>query len=182
MLRVWLASMMVTLCVGHICIISPPQRGALNVTTPGDPSCYHRTPYCGGKPLPAKPTTTFKAGETSTITFQQNLNHWYPPNPGFLDIGLSFSTDPQEEDWNSIVTYNDFPAQDMVQSTVFDVQFVVPERPCTHCIVRARYVSHNPLELDPKNNTEMVFYNCAVRQPAAPFRSVPLFLSQLMCS
>lgn len=56
--------------LGHICILSPHQRGALNVTTPGDPSCYRRTDYCGGVALGA-PLTTYVAGETITLTLQQ---------------------------------------------------------------------------------------------------------------
>jgi hypothetical protein len=155
----------------HICIISPAQRGPLNISTPGDPSCYRRTPYCGGVPLPAHPPTgvSFVAGMPATIRFEQNLNHWYQPNPGFLDIALAHSTDPSEADFVTIATLDDPPLHEMVTTTVFDVEVLMPAKPCAHCILRTRYVSHNPLEIDPKNNTDSIFYNCAdIELTAAP--------------
>ena len=54
----------------HICFVYPTQRGAYNVTTPGDPSCYRRVDYCGGV-APGTPLTKFVAGEVITITLDQ---------------------------------------------------------------------------------------------------------------
>ena len=39
----------------HLCITDPPQRGALNATRSGDPSCDRRQWPCGGLPLPPAP-------------------------------------------------------------------------------------------------------------------------------
>lgn len=97
----------------------------------------------------------------ATIRFEQNLNHWYPPRPGFLDIALSHSTNPSEADFETLATLDDSPLHEMVTTTVFSVEVVMPAKPCAHCILRTRYVSHNPLEIDPKNNTDSIFYNCA---------------------
>ena len=156
---------------GHICILSPPQRGKLSVSVPGDSSCYRRTGYCGGidiMPVQA----TYVAGSTVDITFQQNLNHWYEPNPGFFDIALSYSLKPQDSDFQTLATLSDYPANDMVTQTNFTVSVTFPPKPCEHCILRARYVAHNPDEVDPKNNTDAIFYNCAdialVAAPSTP--------------
>ena len=145
----------------HICIIEPPQRGNLSVTTPGDPSCYRRTNYCGGIPAPRVPTTTLVAGSKSVIKFQQNLNHWYSPNPGYFDVSLAYTLDPTEADFHPLYFQSDFAGMEMVQSTTFNVALEIPDRTCVHCILRARYVSHNPMEIDPKDNTASIFYNCA---------------------
>jgi hypothetical protein len=98
----------------HICILEPPQRGNLSVTTPGDPSCYRRTNYCGGIPAPKAPTTTLVAGSTSVIRFQQNLNHWYPPNPGYLDVSIAHTRNPAEEDFHTLHMQSDFAGMEMV--------------------------------------------------------------------
>jgi hypothetical protein len=37
----------------------------------------------------------------------------------------------------------------------------LPAKATTHAILRARYTSNNPLEVDPANNTAAIFYNCA---------------------
>jgi hypothetical protein len=63
----------------HVCMFSPPQRGAQNMKLdhPGDNSCAHKGPeVCGG--VPAGPVVaSYTAGSMVTIAFQQNLNHFF---------------------------------------------------------------------------------------------------------
>ena len=49
----------------------------------------------------------------------------------------------------------------MVQQNNFTVQVQMPESASPHSVIRVRYVSHAPTEVDPANNTEAIFYNCA---------------------
>jgi hypothetical protein len=49
----------------------------------------------------------------------------------------------------------------MVRQTNFSVGVVIPSEACDHCILRLKYVSYNKMEVDPANNTDAVFYNCA---------------------
>ena len=148
------------LVVGHICLLNPRQRGKLNVSTPGDDSCYRRTSYCGAVPL-ASPLTTFAAGETISLSLQQNLNHFFPARPGFLDVAVSYALDPSESDWISLASWPDAPAFDMVSQTTFSIPVTLPAKSSAHALLRARYTSYNPLEIDPPVNTDAVFYNCA---------------------
>lgn len=145
---------------GHICILSPRQRGPLNVSIPGAPECYRRTAYCGGIPA-AEPLTAYAAGGPASILFQQNLNHWNGHRPGFFDVALSYEADPQDSDWISLARQEDFPGFDMLVQTNFSLPVTMPPKPCDHCILRLRYVSYNNMEIDPATNTDGIFYNCA---------------------
>lgn len=148
--------------LAHICILDPPQRGALNVSDPGDDSCYRRTPYCGG--IPAGPVSaTYYPGQEIAVMFQQNLNHWYPQKPGYFDLAISYNAivNPINATWITLARMPDFPAHDMVWQTNFTFLAHLPHEECDNCVLRARYVSNNPDEIDPSNNTEAIFYNCA---------------------
>jgi len=144
----------------HVCFEFPAQRGALNVSDPGDASCYRRTDYCGGVPL-AAPLATFAAGETAVLTLRQNLNHFLPARPGFIDVAVSASLTPGAGDWTELARLADAPAFDMVAQTVLTVAVTMPAAASAHSLLRVRYVSYNPLEVDPPANTDAIFYNCA---------------------
>jgi len=140
--------------VGHICSIFPLQRGPMSISTPGDDSCYRRT-LCGGVAFDGR-LTRFLAGQSISVLIQQNLNHWYPPEPGFLDV--SVSSDPNKDVWLVLATIDDFPGFDMVTQTNFTIPVTLPKQPSPHSILRLRYQSNNPAEKD-KDTT--IFYNCA---------------------
>jgi len=162
MMKVWMGLMMVMMIEGHICILDPPQRSPLSISMPGDDTCFRRTPYCGGI-APQAPVVSYKAGSTQMITFQQNLNHWYDKKPGYIDLAISYDaiSNPSNPFWSTLGGLGDIPAHDMVTQTNFSLKVAIPTKTCSHCVIRVRYVSHNPLEIYPKNNTEAIFYNCA---------------------
>ena len=85
-----------------------------------------------------------------------------------MDISIANVKSTAEPDFHTLMVLDDFAGHEMVQSTLFKVEVIMPAVPCAHCILRTRYVSHNPLEVDPKNNTESVFYNCADIELIAP--------------
>ena len=139
----------------HICSIDPPQRGDFSITTPGDPSCYRRTPYCGGIDVEA-PKKTYIAGEETTFTFQQNLNHWNWSHPGHFEIGIAYSSDPSIDDFLPLASFSDFAGNEMVTQTNFTVPVKLPYKTCEHCVIGFKYISNNGMEIDPKTNTDAI--------------------------
>ena len=151
---------------GHICLFHPVQRGDPVPTAldPGDPLCYRRTPYCGGIPVPKDgppSANTFLAGTEAELSFQQNLNHFWVENPGSLDVAVSYDLNPTDDSWVVLLALNDYAPNDMVTQTNFTPKVRIPAKESDHALLRFRYVSHNTGEIDPANNTESIFYNCA---------------------
>ena len=91
----------------HFCLLSPRQRGGLSIAHAGEDACYRRTPYCGGV-SPSQPSASFEAGARVPITFQQNLNHWYQPDPGFMDVSIASGRDPDNEAFSVLASIPDF--------------------------------------------------------------------------
>jgi hypothetical protein len=142
----------------HICLLYPIMRGPHPDLYPGDPVCYQRAPSCGAYMPKGAPTATYIANKPQTVTFMQNLNHFWQPNPGHYDLAVSYDA---EKTWVMLgKSVPDFPAQNMNTQTTFDVPVTFPT-PSESAVVRARYVSHNPDEVVPKNNTDAIFYSCA---------------------
>mmetsp|Transcript_17197 Transcript_17197/g.44800 ORF Transcript_17197/g.44800 Transcript_17197/m.44800 type:complete len:372 (-) Transcript_17197:86-1201(-) len=149
--------------VGHICVIDPPQRGPPlpSPLGPGEDLCYRRTPYCGGVEVPKVPPTAYLAGAPATLLFQQNLNHFHEGKPGTIDVAISYSLEPTDTSWTTLATLDDWAANDMVTMTNFSITVDMPTKAANHAILRWRYTSHSAGEVDPANNTDAVFYNCA---------------------
>jgi hypothetical protein len=93
----------------------------------------------------------------------QNLNHWFPSKGGHFDVAISYSLTPSNNasDWQVLTSWPDAPANEMVTRTFFNRKMTLPNKAAAHAILRARYVSNNPLEIDPSTNTDAIFYNCA---------------------
>eukprot|EP00008_Paramoeba_atlantica_P010219 CAMPEP_0201491456 /NCGR_PEP_ID=MMETSP0151_2-20130828/29867_1 /ASSEMBLY_ACC=CAM_ASM_000257 /TAXON_ID=200890 /ORGANISM="Paramoeba atlantica, Strain 621/1 / CCAP 1560/9" /LENGTH=291 /DNA_ID=CAMNT_0047877817 /DNA_START=67 /DNA_END=939 /DNA_ORIENTATION=+ len=151
---------------GHICLISPRQRGDFNISLPGSRSCYRRTYYCGGETEGVR--TPYFAGQEAAVHMQQNLNHFWFQKPGYLELLFSSVPNPAETDWVSLDMWDDWPANDMISQVNFTRIVTFPNVPCDECILGARYVSFNQDEISPKNNTDAIFYNCANIQLVAP--------------
>eukprot|EP01012_Entosiphon_sulcatum_P004942 TRINITY_DN1207_c0_g1_i1.p1 TRINITY_DN1207_c0_g1~~TRINITY_DN1207_c0_g1_i1.p1 ORF type:complete len:358 (-),score=29.90 TRINITY_DN1207_c0_g1_i1:18-1091(-) len=148
---------LVAMALCHICAIEPRQRGDMSVDTPGSSPCYRRVPQCGGMP-PETPKVSYAAGSTVQLLFQQNLNHW---NGGHLDIAISYDPNSENDaDFSVLWTAQDYPAHDQVTQTNFTAAVVLPARSSDHAVLRYRYVSLNKGEIDPKNNTDAIFWNC----------------------
>ena len=160
----------------HICLTYPMMRGPHPDLYPGDSVCYQRTPDCGAL-VKGNPTATFVAGTPTSIQFQQNLNHWYMPEPGHFDLAISYD---EESTWEMLGSnVYDFPANNMNTQTFFNVPVTFP-RPAASAVVRARYVSNNPDEIYPANNTKAIFYSCADVEIIAPGNWGPGMLKAAM--
>lgn len=127
---------------------SPPQRGgAFEITIPGQSICYLKQPPCGNVPS-ATPTVTLQGGQDFTLLFQQNLNHFYQENPGYLMADFSESSDPTSDaDFYQIGNnIPDWQGLNMITQQNFTMTVTVPNVECEHCVLRMRYVSQNPTE------------------------------------
>ena len=177
----------------HICILDPPQRGALSVITPGDPSCYRRSGPCGGVAQSA-PGRAFQAGATTPVRVHQNLNHWVPPTAqrtsGYFTLSL-VSTDAAAP--LLLDTWSDFPAWDEVAQTNWTREVSVPaDAPLGPALLAFEYVSYNADEVDPPTNIDAVFYNCAdvvvvaapkdLQTPTPPSQSAAAHTSTYTCT
>lgn len=81
----------------------------------------------------------------------------YAPKVGSIDVSISVDG----QDFETLASFDDFRAHDMVTVTNFTLPIKVPATATDHAVVRVRYISNNPLEVDPANNTAAIFYNCA---------------------
>jgi hypothetical protein len=126
--------------------------------------------------------------------FQQNLNHWYPPNPGHFDLWFNPASNPTSNisvsnGWTQLAKFSDYAAHDMVTQTNFTFSFQAPSEVTSHGVFVARYVSLNPFEVYPNNNTDAIFYNCVdvsiIENPdlaqAEPFQEAPPTDSTASC-
>ena len=170
-----LAMLCLTQASAHICLTYPMMRGPQPSLYPGDNLCFQRTPDCGAL-VKGAPTATFVAGTPTSLRFQQNLNHWYQPRPGYFDLAVSYDG---EQTWEMLATVSDFPANNMNTQTYFNVP-VIFTKPAASAVVRARYVSHNPNEIDPANNTDAIFYSCSDVEVVAPGNWGPSMLKAAM--
>ena len=158
------AVMLSTTVSAHICLTYPMMRGPKKPSLyPGDDLCFQRTPDCGAL-VKGAPTATFVAGTPTSVQFQQNLNHWYQARPGHFDVAISYD---DEKTWDVIGSLSDFPANNMNTQTYFNVPVVFP-KPAASAVLRARYVSNNPNEVSPANNTDAIFYSCSDIEIVAP--------------
>jgi hypothetical protein len=81
----------------------------------------------------------------------------YGPKVGSIDVAVSVNG----QAFATLATIDDFKAHDMVSVTNFTIEIKVPDTATDKAVLRVRYVSNNPLEIDPANNTAAIFYNCA---------------------
>lgn len=156
-----LESLLVLVLVGfssaHICSIEPPQRGGFSIGQAGDPSCYRRVD-CSSQP--AGPVTrTYTAGSTVTLLVQQNLNHFSAFFGGYIDVALAPS--PSNLTFTTLAWRNDFVGHEQVLQTNYSLQVTMPSTPSPHAVLRVRYVSNNPDEIDPPANVQAIFWQCA---------------------
>jgi len=148
------------------------QRGEMDVSTPGSESCYRKVGPCGG--APSGIVSVLQGGSRFTVHFQQNLNHFYVPNPGYLDASIAVGSNPAEGDFRPFgdSAISDFNAMNMITQTNFTITGTVPNIDCPACTFRVRYVSNNPLE----NDRGEIFYQCGdirIQQNKSPIPILP---------
>lgn len=161
---------------GHICMWSPVQRGgAFEIVTPGQSICYLKEPPCGGTSA-GEPLTTLTGGSNFQLQFQQNLNHFYNEDPGKIVADFAMVANPTEEDFVPLEGTNtiaDWNGMNMITQTNFTLSVVIPNVDCEACVLRTRYISHNPTE---DSGGSSNFHQCAdvtVKKTSQPVASAP---------
>ena len=134
---------------GHLCLWQPMQRGNFSLDPPGSHDCYRKMSPCGGfNSSTSKHRTILEAGTNYTILFQQHINHYYPANPGQLDISFAVGLDPREENFRSLISFDDYNPMNHNTQTNFSIPIQLPNEPCDYCVLRVRYLTNNPDEED----------------------------------
>eukprot|EP00158_Paraphelidium_tribonemae_P000153 Partr_v1_DN1861_c0_g1_i1_m45594 putative Chitin binding domain len=172
--RVLLAAAGIASAAGHICLLSPPQRGGVPAgLQPGDDACFH--PFkCGV--APGAPVATLAGGQGYAVTLQQNLNHWNPGWPGIMDVAIAASAAAGDAgNWTTLTSVPDYWPHLQAAQTNFTVPVYVPNEPCAGCVLRVRYLPNKP--------TEPEFWNCAdvavayTPSPATPPPAIAAFFA-----
>nr|XP_054752608.1 uncharacterized protein LOC129258351 [Lytechinus pictus] len=135
---------------GHLCIITPRQRGDFDISTPGSRTCTRHQSPCGGQPAEA-PKMTYMGGKTALIRFQQNFNHYEVGLPGYMDISLAQNVN--STDFQTLTLLGDTNEHLQRHQRNYTVPVVMPNVSCDHCVLRMRYVSHKA--------GEEIFYQCS---------------------
>ncbi|XP_060084721.1 uncharacterized protein LOC132563984 [Ylistrum balloti] len=145
-----LAACLLHTCHSHLCLISPHQRGDMDITLSGSHTCFRHGAPCGGMTAETPRGQPFIAGQQMFIKWQQNFNHYEVGYPGFMDISIA---PLGSENFTTLTFVPDkyVFAQDHQQNYTAVIR--IPDTPCDHCVIRARYQSHKP--------GETIFYQCA---------------------
>jgi len=144
--------LLATTATAHICLLRPEQRGGYNISGPGEHDCVHPVAPCGG--LPSQAPHSVHGGSLYDVVFQQNLNHYNPANPGFMDVAIFMGADPTSDDnFTTLAVLPDYWAHLQAAQSNFTVPVLLPNIDCEHCTLRVRYHPNKP--------TEPVFHNCA---------------------
>ena len=144
--------------LAHLCMWQPMQRGNFTLDPPGSHDCYRKFAPCGGfNSSTSKQRAILQAGTLYTVHFQQHINHYYPPNPGQLDISFAVGLDPAERDFRILQSFNDYNPMNHNTQTNFSIPIRLPTEPCAQCVLRVRYVTNNPDEEDEGRT----FYQCS---------------------
>ncbi|CAL1537792.1 unnamed protein product [Lymnaea stagnalis] len=79
----------VSLSYGHMCLVTPPQRGPSNdINAVGASDCYLKTGPCGGRTQNLTSGTALVAGKQFVVTIQKNLDHFNAARPGYFAVSI----------------------------------------------------------------------------------------------
>lgn len=115
--------------------MNPVQRGGFNVSDPGDNSCFQPNGPCGNAPS-GNPVATFLGGQGNGVSFQQNLNHYNPGYPGYIDIGYAPFPAKSDDEFIVLATVPDYWAHLQAAQHNFSVPVLMPNIDCDHCVLR----------------------------------------------
>ena len=155
---VFVCSLFAALSQAHICTMFPNQRGGANISSWANDACFKRTP-CELEPAQG-PFQTVKEGQHLIVRLQQNANHFNPIIVGHIDVAISF-TPSDSSSWTTLASELDYPAHDQVAQLNYSLPVVIPSGSSGAAVLRVRYVSNNPDEIDPKDNTQAIFWQCS---------------------
>ncbi|XP_062592865.1 uncharacterized protein LOC134254355 [Saccostrea cucullata] len=134
----------------HLCLVTPTQRGEMDIHQSGSSTCFRHGAPCGGENPTQGPYETYTGGQQVFIKWLQNFNHYEIGYPGYMDVSLApYNTD----DWQVLAFAPDEYVYNQDHQQNYTAFVVLPNKACEHCVLRARYESHKP--------GEQTFYQCA---------------------
>lgn len=139
----------VYMSAAHLCMLSPPQRTALdNINKPGSASCILLVEPCG-KTKPSMNKVYMEAGGNFTVVFQKNLDHYNAESPGYWSVSMGKENGVLKELYNT-------PDTATPSLTIFSANITVPDvsTRVSKMILQTKYVTKNP-------KAPPVFYQCA---------------------
>ncbi|EFC49599.1 hypothetical protein NAEGRDRAFT_78087 [Naegleria gruberi] len=136
----------------HMCVFNPRQRGGLNISDFGDPTCFKFKGPCGS--LPSGPVqATFQRGKTYNIDLQQNLNHYSVGHPGWLDVSVASGENPDDSQFTVQSVLTDyFPVRQWTRTNLSIPLYLNPQGTTGRHVIRVRY--------NPNKPTEPIFHQC----------------------
>ncbi|XP_070209571.1 uncharacterized protein [Littorina saxatilis] len=132
----------VSVCTAHLCMLSPPQRSALNdINKAGSDSCILLDGPCG-KVTPSVSKLFLQGGANLTVVFQKNLDHFNSVSPGYwsVSIGDEANNGTFKELYRTADT--SIPSLSLLTAVI-----TVPEPVGTkgeHMVLQTQYVTKNP--------------------------------------
>ncbi|XP_078333218.1 uncharacterized protein LOC111100524 [Crassostrea virginica] len=149
LLSLWILGVIVMLetCHGHLCLISPTQRGSLaGINKEGNDNCFQIKGPCGKLP-PSKDGVIIRPGQTLSVTFQKNLDHFLSSSPGNFTVAIgSVAT----EKFQVLATIADKGEKSL---TLYTAQVKIPLVKGNYAI-QVTYNTNNP-------GAPASFYQCA---------------------
>jgi len=130
---------------GHLCLLSPHQRGnASDLTKVGSHDCYGIHSPCNNRSQQA--SQPLKTNANVSIVFQKNQNHYWATEPGMFEI--NYQADGST-DWVNLKT---IPDTNTPSGTMYTIDLFLNFKPAAHAILQAVYIAHGPVPH---------FYSCA---------------------
>lgn len=151
-LVIMMLSIMIQPIHSHLCVFNPKQRGALNISDYGDPTCFKFAGPCGNLP-PGPVQASYIRGRSYAIDLQQNLNHYSIGHPGFIDVSIGVGENPTPEQFQVLSLITDYYPVRQWTSTNFSIPFTLDAQGSVgRHVIRVRYHPNKP--------TEPVFHQC----------------------
>ena len=131
-----------SIAYGHVCLLSPPQRGSLEgLNTAGADNCGLTTGPCGGKEA-RHDAVTFHREENMTVVFMKNLDHFNSTSPGKFEIALGENNDTLTRPLHSVMDTSD-PSLHVYEVSVPVPRLQPPPRPGTHYFLQITYTPNH---------------------------------------
>ncbi|XP_059140758.1 uncharacterized protein LOC131928689 [Physella acuta] len=145
MMKIVILAALICICSGHLCLVSPAQRGTANgINAAGAQDCYLITPPCGGRAQNLTSTTGLLAGKNFVVTFQKNIDHFNSAAPGYFSVSLG-------ADETSLKELTRVPDTSDPSLTLYSATIAVPRTPGNQ-VLQVSYVT---------NKTPPLFNQCS---------------------
>ncbi|RUS88901.1 hypothetical protein EGW08_003340 [Elysia chlorotica] len=133
---------------GHICLLSPPQRGSMvGINQEDSDDCLLYQAPCGGRD-PQSPLI-LTVGQRFVVTWQKNVDHFNSSTPGYFSV-LVLDADHPESAGSEILHVPDSPDPAL---TLYWGNVTVPDTPGPG-ILQLRYYITN-------QDSALIYYQCS---------------------